>query len=110
TLCFTSFSAFSQTADDDYVNDNALRYDDYAYKPTIKTVQLYGTQWEFSPALIEMNSDEQLQLSFDDLDGDKKQYTISFVHCNSDWTPSNLMIMEYMDEFADMNIINFTYS
>jgi hypothetical protein len=108
-LCFSAIG-FAQTADDDYVNDNALRYDDYAYKPTIKTAQLYGTQWEFSPALIEMNTGEQLQLSFDDLDGDQKQYSISFVHCNSDWTPSNLMIMEYMDGFADMNIINFSYS
>ena len=66
TLCFSTF-AFSQTADDDYVNDNALRYDDHAYKATIKTVQLHGTQWEFSPALIEMNTGEQLELSFDDL-------------------------------------------
>ncbi|MBK6523933.1 MAG: DUF5103 domain-containing protein [Sphingobacteriaceae bacterium] len=66
--------------------------------------------WEFSPALIEMNTGEQLELSFDDLDGDQKQYSLTFVHCNADWTPSDLMTMEYMDGFNDMNIINFSFS
>jgi len=108
-LCLSSF-AFSQNMDDDYVNDNALRYDDHTYKPSIKTVQLHGTEWEFSPPLIEMNSGAQLELSFDDLEGDQKQYTLSFVHCNADWTPSDLMTMEYMDAFSDLNIINFSFS
>jgi hypothetical protein len=108
-LC-VPLAAFSQNEEDDYVNDNALRYDDYTYKPTIKTVQLYGTQWEFSPPLIEKNTAEQLQLSFDDLDGDQKQYSLTFVHCNADWTPSDLMTMEFMEGFSDMNIINFSFS
>jgi hypothetical protein len=104
------FTVFSQNEEDDYVNDNALRYDDYTYKATIKTAQLYGTEWEFSPPLIEKNTDEQLQLSFDDLDGDQKRYSITFVHCNADWTPSDLMTMEFVEGFSDMNIINFSYS
>jgi len=109
TLGFSTF-AFGQAPEDDYANDNALRYDDHAYKATIKTVQLYGTEWEFSPALIEMNTGAQLQLSFDDLEGDQKQYSLTFVHCNADWTPSDLMTMEYMEGFNDMNIINFSFS
>lgn len=96
--------------EDDYVNDNTLRYDDHAYKSYIKTVQLHGTEWEFSPPLIEMNSGNQLELSFDDLEGDQKQYSLTFVHCNADWTPSDLMTMEYMEGFFDLNIINFNFS
>ncbi|MFO0356912.1 MAG: DUF5103 domain-containing protein [Sphingobacteriaceae bacterium] len=96
--------------EEDYVNDNTLRYDDHAYKSYIKTVQLHGTEWEFSPPLIEMNSGNQLELSFDDLEGDQKQYSLTFVHCNADWTPSDLMTMEYMDGFFDLNIINFNFS
>ena len=96
--------------EEDYVNDNTLRYDDHAYKPNIKTVQLHGTEWEFSPPLIEMSSGNQLELSFDDLEGDQKQYSLTFVHCNADWTPSDLMTMEYMDGFFDLNIINFSFS
>ena len=96
--------------EEDYVNDNTLRYDDHAYKSYIKTVQLHGTEWEFSPPLIEMNSGNQLELSFDDLEGDQKQYSLTFVHCNADWTPSDLMTMEYMEGFFDLNIINFNFS
>ena len=92
------------------MDDNSLRYDNYVYKPTIKTVQLHGSDWEYSPALLEIGTNEQLELSFDDLDGDKKQYYITFVHCNADWTPSDLMGMEYCEGFFELTILNFSYS
>ena len=47
-------------------------------------------------------------LSFDDIDGDVKQYSITFVHCNADWTPSDLMISEYLNGFFELNILNFS--
>lgn len=103
---------FAQTkaGDDDYVNDNVLKYDDYTYKSNIKTVQMFESSWEFSAPLINLNGEEQLKLSFDDLDGDVKQYSLTFVHCNADWTPSDLMISEYLNGFFDLNIINYTFS
>lgn len=109
-LLFCNFIVFSQGADDDYVNDNVLRYDEVNYKPNIKTVQIHGTEWEFSPPLIALNSGEQIELSFDDLEGDQKKYSIAFIHCNADWTPSDLMSMEYTEGFSELNIINFTFS
>lgn len=95
---------------DDYVNDNRLRFEDYVYKSTIKTVEFHELSWEFSPPIISLNGNEQLYLSFDDLDGDQKQYSITFQHCNSDWTPSDLMISEYINGFYDMNILNSVYA
>jgi hypothetical protein len=106
------FLGLSQThpPEDDYVNDNVLRYDDYSYKPTIKSVQFHESTWDYAPPVIRMNSGEQVELSFDDLDGDKKQYFVTFVHCNADWTPSDLMVTEYINGFPELNIINFSYS
>lgn len=104
---FTLFSAFSQ---DDYANDNDLRYEDYIYKPNIKTVQLYESSWEFAQPLLKFNSDEQLLLSFDDLDADKKQYSMAIVHCDAKWNPSDLMITEYVVGFQDLNFINWSFS
>src|SRR5436190_19618961 len=75
--------------DEDYANDNVLRYDDYIYKQNIRTVQFHESTWDYSAPIIPLRSSEILELSFDDLDGDKKQYMITFVHCNADWTPSN---------------------
>ncbi len=94
----------------DYVNDNQLRYEDWIYKPTIQTVKLHEASWDANPAILKFNSTELLELSFDDLDADKKNYTISFVHCNSNWEPSDLMLTEFINGFFEANILNFTYS
>jgi hypothetical protein len=97
-------------AQDDYVNDDQLRYEDYIYKPNIKTVQLHELSWEFSLPLIKHNAGEQLKLSFDDLDGDQKQYSLTLVHCDAKWNPSDLMISEYIQGFFDLNLLNFNFS
>lgn len=95
---------------DDYVDDEQLRYQDWNYKTNIKTAQLHESSWEFAPAMLEFNSQQQLELSFDDLDADRKNYSISFVHCSANWEPSNLMISEYMNGFYEANILNYNFS
>ncbi len=97
-------------AQDDYANDNQMRYEDWNYKPYIKTAQLHESTWELAPAMIAFNSAEQLELSFDDLEGDKKSYSVSFVHCAADWQPSDLVQAEYMTGFYEANFLNFNYS
>lgn len=110
TLFFLLILGAGFAQDDDYVNDNQLRYEDYIYKPNIKTAQLYESTWEFSMPIIKHNSGEQLLLGFDDLDADKKQYSMSIIHCDAKWNPSDLMISEYVQGFFDLNIINFSFS
>ncbi|MBA4240396.1 MAG: hypothetical protein C0448_06705 [Sphingobacteriaceae bacterium] len=95
---------------DDYVNDNQMRYEDWTYKPYIKTVQLHESSFDANPALLQLNGSELLELSFDDLEADKKEYSISFVHCNANWEPSDLLNAEFMNGFFEANIINFNYS
>ena len=95
---------------DDYVNDNQMRYQDWTYKSYIKTVQLHESSFDANPALLQLNGTELLELSFDDLEADKKEYSISFVHCNANWEPSDLLNAEFMNGFFEANIINFNYS
>ncbi len=105
--------AISQKAvavEEDYVNDNVLKYDDVVYKPNIKTVQAHESSWDYAAPIINLNSDEKIELSFDDLDSDQKRYSVTFVHCNSDWTPSDLMVTEYLNGYLDLNFINFSFS
>lgn len=108
------FLSLSQTKtdgdDDDYVNDNVLKYDDFIYKSNIRTIQFYESSWEQSAPVIELNGSDQILLAFDDLDASQTPYGITFVHCNADWTPSDLMVSEYMNGFYDVNIINYSYS
>jgi hypothetical protein len=103
-------SAQIASEDEDYVNDNVLKYDDYVYKSNIKTVQFHEVSWDYAAPVIKLNGGDQLELSFDDLDGDKKQYSLTFIHCNADWTPSNLMVSEYLNGFYDLNFLNFGYA
>jgi hypothetical protein len=95
---------------DDYVNDNQMRYEDWSYKPYVKTVQLHEASFDANPAILQFNSEEQLELSFDDLEADKKMYSISFIHCDANWQPSNLVSAEYMNGFFEANILNFNFS
>lgn len=97
-------------AQEDYVNDDQMRYEDWSYKSYIQTAQLHESSWDANPAIIEFNSGQQLELSFDDLEADKKNYTISFVHCSAEWQPSDLMMSEYINGFFEANVLNFTYS
>lgn len=110
-LAFFTFSLTAQnSSEDDYVNENVLKYDDVVYKPFIRTIQFHPSSWDIGAPIIALHGNEQLELSFDDVDGDQKDYSISFIHCNTDWTPSDLMVSEYLDGFQDMNILNFSFA
>ncbi len=109
-LATLPFLANSQGSDDDYVNDKALKYDDFIYRANIATVQFHESSWELAPPAIALYSNEQLALNFDDLDADQKRYSFNIVHCNADWTPSDLMTSEYLNGFTDTYITNFAYS
>ncbi|MDD5570485.1 MAG: DUF5103 domain-containing protein [Bacteroidales bacterium] len=102
--------SFAQTDTTDYYKKNYFHYDDYVYKNNIKTVLLHQETWEFSPPIIELNGTEKLKLSFDDLDGDLKNYSYTVVHCDANWQPSNMQTLEYIDGFTEDNIRNYNYS
>lgn len=87
-----------------------IRYEDFVYTKNIKTVQLRASEFELSQPIINLNSEEKLKFSFDDLDADVKDYSYTFIHCEADWQPSKLMPMEYVNGFADSPISNYNYS
>lgn len=53
---------------------------------------------------------DNFQLEFDDLFGNEANYYYSFVHCNYDWTPSDLSRNEYINGFDDIRIQDYTNS
>jgi Domain of unknown function (DUF5103) len=80
------------------------------YGRDIYSVKLYkpGDQTTF-PVLM-LNSPDVLELHFDDLDGDVKNYYYSFQLCNADWTPSILNTFEYTKGFQNVRITNYRNS
>jgi hypothetical protein len=54
--------------------------------------------------LIDFNNQGQYFLSFDDLSLKYSNYYLRIIHCQADWTPSNLSEIEYLSDFNDVPI------
>ncbi len=96
---------------EDYYDDDQIRYDDYIYNSDFKSVKLFKTGFNLSPPVVELGSGGTLTLMFDDLSANTSTYYYTFILCNADWTPSDLLPMEYMDganeEYFNVNTNSF---
>ncbi len=66
-------------------------------KESIKSVFMHREGWRLGYPIIELNAEVSLVLRFDDLSEGIKNYQYKIIHCNSDWTQSNLTDTEYLD-------------
>ena len=85
-------------------------YKNETYNQQIKTLLCHKIQDELSLPLLNLNAEDQLLVSFDDLDADIKDYYYTIIHCNSDWTESDLMQNEYISGFTDEPITDYEFS
>lgn len=102
-----TFSTKNEDEETDYANDTFLRYDDYTYDDSIKSVLLYNKRSVLSYPILPINGNEALELSFDDLRREYKIYYYQIQHCNANWTPSELMKNEYIDGFIESEIEDY---
>lgn len=107
---FTFSRSYSQEIKNDYVNNNFLRYDDHIYQSNIKSVLCHESTFEMNPPAIDLHSDQQIELSFDDLSGGLKTFQYTFFHCDASWNPDDLMVSEYLSGFFDDQITNRSVS
>ena len=91
-------------------NKDTLLYRDYTYSENIKSVFFFKKGLEQSLPIIELSSDEKLQLMFDDLDNKLKNLYYTIIHCDSEWEPSNLSAAEYISGFNESQIKDYFYS
>ena len=84
---------------------------DAVYKTTIKTVQLYPkSSTALTPPIISLNSSDDLVLEFDEMSDEANSYYFKIVHCNADWSVSNLRSMQYVKDFNEIFIQNRQFS
>jgi hypothetical protein len=83
---------------------------DMVVSPSIGTPQLYPAGNQAGYPIIRLNSTDQLELSFDDLDGDVKAYSYTFQLCDEDWSPSTLSETEYLKGFSQVRIEDYRSS
>jgi len=90
-----------------------LVFSDQVYEPQIKTVQLYpdhgGTTDYLSPAVSVLNQ-SALVIEFDDLAATRNNYYAKIIHCNYDWTKSNLVDLDYLTDYNEYPINDYSLS
>ncbi|NVO20310.1 MAG: DUF5103 domain-containing protein [Bacteroidetes bacterium] len=93
-----------------YFNENRLQYTDHTYVNYIKSIELFRVGFELSDPVIQLNTDEKLQLRFDDLEGNIKQYYYTLVHCDANWQPTQIWQNEYLEGNLESQIEQYDFS
>ena len=61
----------------------------------------------FSDPFIELGGENRIEVNFDAFNPGFGRYAYNLVHCNADWTQSNLSPIEYMNGFQGSTIEDF---
>jgi hypothetical protein len=83
---------------------------DSVYTPNIYSVKLFLKGNQMSYPVLTLNGNDQMELEFDDLDADVKNYYYTYQLCNADWTPVQVSALDYISGFAQNQITNYRYS
>lgn len=75
---------------------------------TVKALQVHRAGWALSYPVIYMN--EAIEISFDMLDSDAEDLSYTILHCDADWSLSDLSVNEYLEGFQTNYIDNYEYS
>jgi len=93
-----------------YSQDENLVYEDEIYLDYIKSVKFHHQNLFTSMPIIDLGSSGKLVLSFDDLDGEDKEYIYEIIHCDKDWNPSDIEEIEFLDGFNGEELQNIDFS
>src|ERR1041385_7354608 len=101
---FIQFTSYAQ---------KELSFTDKVYEPQIKTVQLYpdsDNPQDFLQPATTLITQQNLVLEFDDMQDNRNNYYAKLIHCNYDWTQSTLMDLDFMDNYNEFNLADYTFS
>ena len=83
---------------------------DRVYHPMVHTLQtIVNDDWMLDD-VITLGTEDWVTISFDHLSHDYHRFVYKIVHCNADWTPSDLFEVDYMDGFNGMPIEDYENS
>ena len=78
------------------------------FAQNIKSIQLRPLQEDNYSSIVPIGT--LLELSFDDLDADSKNYNYRIEHMTHDWQKSRLLSSQYIDGFDENSILSVTNS
>ena len=80
------------------------------YHPMIHTLQTTVNDDWLHDDVITLGTDDWVTISFDHFTHDYHRFIYKIVHCNADWTPSDLFEVDYMDGFNNQPIEDYENS
>jgi hypothetical protein len=80
------------------------------FVPSIRTFQIGIENEKYLLPIIELNGSNKLSVRFDEMSHEAHSYSYKVIHCNADWTPSNLSTTEYLSGYTTGNITDYASS
>jgi len=99
-ICISSECVQGQMPYED--EDGAFR--EVVLDPSYRTIELYREGWPLSYPVMRLMEDVPLVLEFDDLSRDHPSLHYQVIHCNADWTPSDLSESEYLEGYFENEV------
>lgn len=78
--------------------------------PDFHTLQLKVNGNDQLLPVIALDSDDRLEISFDELSSDRRYMRYELIHCNALWQPDGLLPNEYTDPFNETTIDDYAFS
>ncbi len=86
------------------------KYRTDSFDEKIKSLQVQRVNdWQASP-IIRLGGREQIEIKFDEMSHEYKQFTYTITHCNADWVPSQLTPVEFMQGFQNLQLDDYLFS
>lgn len=80
------------------------------FDPQFHTLQTKVNDNDQLPPVIMLNSDDLLNISFDELSSDRCYMRYELIHCDAAWRPDRLLPNEYVEGFNEGTIDDFSFS
>jgi hypothetical protein len=87
-----------------------IKNEDLVYDENIHTVLLFRAGNQLDPPVIQLGSNDKLQLMFDDMSNETYRFKYTFVHCTANWKDSQLEQFEYLDGYYEDEIMDYQFS
>lgn len=81
------------------------------FEPSFKSLQVTDPNNMLGqPIIVLSNADSRVRISFDELAEDSRYLRYRLIHCNSNWQPSEISEMDYIDGFNEGQIYSYELS
>lgn len=83
---------------------------DKIYMPNIKSVKLHAYGDQLGYPILNLGGSDRVELHFDDMDADVKNYSYTYQLCNTDWTPAVYSQFDFIKGFFQVRIGTYRLS